>query len=343
MPSELQVAVVLNEFTMPSPGQQLLDRFLMGYAHDGSFVPPARRTALFARRDNSVSGLATRAKEHGLIVSQVQDEALSQQGRVIISGEDSSSNARIARAIFPKLPRGARCFIYGSIAPNTDAARELLDLADRHDLVLASGTASGTAFRLPEIEVSEGSEIERSLILSHGPFPEAEVDQLDGLSSVIGHNKRILRTAEALPNANLWDIAYSPSWRPLLAAALSRSNNLRGDALKDGRTQDILGLQLIEKLAVNPRGWLLRHTDGSEALHLVLDGAVHDMNFAIHLASGQKVSAQLYRPPPPAMEHFSRLTRRISGFFSALSAGTHRAHLQYLAAGLEAMHAAAPK
>ena len=79
------------------------------------------------------------------------------------------------------------------------------------------------------------------------------------------------------------------SW-PLLAAALSRSDTPQGNAVLDGRTEDLVGLGLISKLAQLPRGWLLEHQDGLRSAILVLDGVVADINFAIGIQNGPTIS-----------------------------------------------------
>lgn len=353
MPSELQVAVVLNEFAVPSPGQQLLDRFLIGYSHDGVFQPPARRVALYASNHETASDLAARGKDLGLKSANLTDAGLSSETRVIFAGRDAVENETLVRQVLPKLPQGARCFVYGPLAHQANLALELLEMAEGRGIFLAAGSAAGTAFRLPEFtlpsdtaappfEVARpvGTAFHKALIVTHGAFPEAELDGLEGLASVSGERGaagRLLGNVEGLKGQRLWDIAYSGEWRMLLAAAVSRSDNIQGDALKDGRTQDAVGMQILEKLAPAARGWLLKHGDGSESLHLVLNGAVHDMNFAMRLAGGKVLSAQLYRPPPPAQEHFSQLTARIAEFFAKPPAETDRAHILYVTTCLERM------
>jgi hypothetical protein len=109
-----------------------------------------------------------------------------------------------------------------------------------------------------------------------------------------------------MEGAAVWDFAYSAAWKPLFAAAISRSNNIQGDPEKDGRTQDIVGLQLVEKLAPAPRAWHFRPNGQSELAILVVDGALTDTNFAVQTGNGI-LSAQLYEPRAPMQDHFSDL------------------------------------
>ena len=101
----------------------------------------------------------------------------------------------------------------------------------------------------------------------------------------------------------------------LLAAAISRSDSPQGDPVRDGRTQDLVGLGLVPKLAKNPRVWVMEHTDGVRSIVAVLDGVVADFNFAVELGDGRVVSAQIYRPPAPQRHEFSRVAEVVEKFF----------------------------
>jgi hypothetical protein len=85
--------------------------------------------------------------------------------------------------------------------------------------------------------------------------------------------------------------------------------------VNDGRTQDLVGLGLVPKLALEPRAWLIEHSDGLRSAILVLDGAVADFNFAVKARNGTIFSAQLYRPAPPNEHHFSQLASVVEDFF----------------------------
>ncbi|HKS38164.1 MAG TPA: hypothetical protein VJW76_13285, partial [Verrucomicrobiae bacterium] len=158
-----------------------------------------------------------------------------------------------------------------------------------------------------------------ALIVVQGPFPEAEHEALEGLLPVIERRRggeNGVQSVRLVEGDDVWRTGREGSWSSsLLAAAVSRSNTVQGDPVKDGRTQNIVGQGLIQSLAKNPRGWLLEHHDRLRTTILVLDGAVADFNFAVRLADGSAVSAQLYRPPEPAQEQFSRLTAVIEDFF----------------------------
>jgi hypothetical protein len=147
----------------------------------------------------------------------------------------------------------------------------------------------------------------------------AELHALEGLLPVIERRHggaSGVRSIRFLEGKELWKVGDRGIWSwPLLAAALSRSHSPQGDPVLDGRTQDLAGLGLVPKLARNPRGWLLEHRDGLRSAILVLDGVVADFNFAVKSRDGSIVSAQLFRAPAPAEQHFSRLAAVLEAFF----------------------------
>lgn len=109
-----------------------------------------------------------------------------------------------------------------------------------------------------------------------------------------------------------------PAWtREPLGAALSRSHSPLGNSVLDGRTEDLLGLGMVPKLARDPRAWIFDHNDGFESCLWVVTGVVADINVALRsAAAGASIrSAQLYRPPPPGEHEFSRLMERVEMFF----------------------------
>jgi len=102
----------------------------------------------------------------------------------------------------------------------------------------------------------------------------------------------------------------------LLKSAITRSDTPRGDAVADGRTQDLARFGLVETLAKKPRGWLIERGESFRCMLAVLDGVVADYNLALQNKQGRITSSQLYRPPPPAEHHYSNLAAALDRFFS---------------------------
>lgn len=317
-----KMVIVAEEFALHSPAQQLLDRFLMGYRREGQFHRlDGCQVWLHVAPGASGADVERRMKDHDLHVGENLDRTLANADGVILvwRGSGAKANDVLLQATLRAMQSGTPCFVHGALASGRDAARQSAALAKSRGLVLCSGTSTTVTYRLPDVDLPRNAKTREALIVVQGPFPEAEHEALEGLLPVIERRRggeSDVRSVRFVQGDEVWRARREGLWSlSLLAAAVSRSNTVQGDPVKDGRTQDIVGQGLIQSLAKDPRGWLLEHHDRLRTTILVLDGAVADYNFAIHLADGSTVSAQLYRPPEPAQEQFSRLAAVIEDFF----------------------------
>ena len=315
-----KIAFVVEEFALRSPAQQLLDRFLIGYARDGEFHRlEGCRIALHLTAAGESSELAQRVKDFGLVREPSLEKAVADADAAVVVWRGAGANDALLTATLASLPRGAACFVHGALASSLDAANAASRFAGERGVALSAGTPTAVTFRLPEIELPRDAAVQEGLIVVQGSFPDAELDALEGLLPLIERRRggeSGLRSVRHLEGQAVWEAGQHAQWSwPLLAAAISRSNTPQGDPVKDGRTQDLAGLGLVPTLAKNPRAWLFEHRDGLRSSLLVLDGVVADINFAVRTNSGKIISAQLYRPPPPAQEYFSRLAATMEDFF----------------------------
>jgi hypothetical protein len=317
-----KITFIVDDFAVGSPAQQLLDRFLIGYNRDGQFYTAGCQVELLARKrdDNAV---VARAKDFGLKVTKDTTQAES----IVIFG---SPNEHIE-----KLPRGARCFIYGPLAQDGAEAEKLVTATKERGITVRAGTAVLGAFQLPALKTPERAR--RKLAVTHGRFPEADLEAVEALWSMTQEAAEQPKV-RLLTRGSVWALAYSPEWSGLFAAAFSRSNTIQGDPVKDGRTQDVAGLRLVEKLVSEPRAWLIdSDSDESKTAVFVMNGALEDLNAAFQDARGKMVSTQLYQPPTPMQGHFSNLAAQIEDFFRQESAVAPGPALMRLPAVFQAM------
>ncbi len=321
-----QIAFVLEDFALQTPAQQLFDRFLLGHRRAGAFHKPdgLRVTVTRAGDLQSPSAasdlLRARAREAGLQLADLPAAVRDADALVIVPRTDSPAPAAAhVTAALTHAKRGAACFVFGALATNLAAARTFATLAAARQVTLTSGTTLPVTWRLPQVDLPANAPANEALIVVQGLSPLAELHALDGLLPVLARRaggEHGVRQVKFLGGRELWRAGDRREWSwPLLSAALSRSDSPQGDAILDGRTQDLVGLGLVPKLATNPRGWLLEHTDGLRTTLLVLDGVVADFNFAVRLADGSNLSTQLFRAPVPAQEHFSQFAAALEDFF----------------------------
>lgn len=320
-----RLAVIAPGFTAPSPAQQILDRLLAGFPRDGAFRPRlAPAIAAFAP-GGSTDELQRRARDLALEVTPDLATALHGADAAVVAwpGPGHAADAALLRLVLEQLRPRSACFVLGLIATHREDAVTLLDLAASRRIHLTSGTAVTTAFRLPDVRVPGGSRAVESLIVVQGPDHDALLDAVEGLQPDLERGRVLFDLPMVIRRHRgdaVWAAGQRREWaRDLLAAALSRSDNPQGDPVRDGRTQDLLGLGLVPKLATNPRAWITEHPDGSRSAILALDGVVTDINFAVRLRNDRIVSAQLFRLPAPNQAHFHGLAAAIEDFLRGAS------------------------
>lgn len=317
-----QLAVIAPGLTSPSPAQHLLDRFLAGYPHDGSFRPrPARTVRIFAP-GAAPEVLAPRARDLGLQSSDTLQATLSGADAALVAwpGAGHAADDTLLESVLHELAPGSSCFIHGLLATDRNKAAHADELARSRRIRLTAATSLATTPRLPEVHLRSGSSEVDAVIVVQGDDIEATLLGVEGLHSDLERGGTLFDLPleiRKFSEAAVWSAGRRGDWsESLLAAALSRTNNPQGDPIADGRTQDLWGLGLVPKLARNPRAWVTRHPNGSRSAILALDGVVTDINLAVAPRRGPVMSAQLYRPPAPNQATFHSLAAVIDDFLN---------------------------
>jgi hypothetical protein len=317
------ITCIVEEFAPGMPAQQLLDRFLLGYPRDGEFhrLEHCAISAHLLGAETENAWFDARVKEHGLIFETDLERAITGADAlaVIWRGGGADAQDAIIQRVLNRAAPGACCFVHGVLGTNLAAARAHAALATSRGIRLLAGTPMSVTWRLPDLELPAGAAVKDALIVVQGASPGSELDGLEGILPILERRRGGepgVRAVRSVSGEGLWQSGRDRGWSwDLLAAALSRSDSPLGDSVMDGRTQDLVGLGLIPKLARDPRGWLIEHRDGLRSSILVLDGVVADCNIALQLSNGAVLSAQLYRPPKPAQHQFSRLAAVVEDFF----------------------------
>src|ERR1041385_8467523 len=330
-----KIAFLLDEFVAPSPAQQLLDRFLIGYPRDGTFHKLAGVQISAHLAVTVEANFAQRPEEYPLEVAPTVEQAVAGADAVVIVSRrpGALANEAFLKIALVQAPEGGACFVHGVLANSLAGARRFAATAAARHIALLAGTPLRVTSRLPPVDLPPGTPLSEALIVvqvspqaiqATPPSPPAtlggaELQALDALLPLLERRhggETGIRNVRFLEGKEFWRAGEKGLWSwPLLAAALSRSHSPQGDAVRDGRTQDLVGLGLVPKLAHNPRGWLLEHHDGLRSAILILDGVVADFNLAARTPDGGVVSTQIFRAPPPAEHHFSRLAAVMEEFF----------------------------
>jgi len=318
-----RITFVIEDFILGGPTQQLLDRFIIGYNRDGDFHRPESQISVAVPSGFNPDKLESRMREYKLRLAQLDLRTVREIDAFVFASASGFGfgNLSLLEGTLLNMKRGTRSFILGQMGNDPVAARRLYGVCTLRGVPLAAGSAAATPFLLPDIRIPPDSHMSEALIVTHGRYPYAELDALEALMPFIEMRHGALSEIQdirTLEGSEVWEAGHSGQWsKLLLSAAFSRSNNIKGDPEKDGRTQDAAGLGLIENLAKKPRALLMAHADGFRSAMLVLDGAIGDMNLAIRFPEGRIVSTQLYRPPSPMNDQYSRLAGVMEDYFTS--------------------------
>jgi hypothetical protein len=319
-----KIAALVEEFGAGSAAQHLVDRLLLGFPRGGELQRVAGRTVTLhaaAAAAANQAEIARRTAGYGLKPAATVEEAVRDAEAVLIvpPGAGDRPPGNLLHGGLSAAPSGSAVFVHGVTGTDAAAARKAADLAASRKLRLASGSYLPFTWRLPAVDTEWQAEISEGLLVTVGPPGEAEFLGLEGILPLLERRRggeSGARRVQAIVGPAIWRAGERGLWPlSLLGPALSRSDTPQGDALLDGRTQDLVGLGLVPALARDPLAYLVEERDGLRWTLLVLNGVVGDLNFAIARAGGATLSAQLYRPPPPSSHHWSCLLGRLEEFF----------------------------
>ena len=90
-----------------------------------------------------------------------------------------------------------------------------------------------------------------------------------------------VKSVQLVEGAAVWEAGEQGRWsKEMLRSALSRSDNLKGFSVTDGRPQDMVGAGVLPGLVKDPWGYFIEYRDGLKATLLMLSDAVGDFTFA---------------------------------------------------------------
>jgi hypothetical protein len=316
-----KVAILVDDLALGSPSQQIVDRFLIGYNRDGVFERPAVEKIAIWCRDSDDKIVEQRRREFPRSFVRSRDEAIANANAVVFIQDEGLSD------LIEHAPAGAPVFVYGLVAKTKAGAEAIIGKAENRSIPLCAGSVMSTLQHLPPMDIPTGrgigAQIREALIVTQGSSPKAEIDAFDALAPILDRHAgvREIRNVRTLESDAVWEAGGRDwSWR-MLASALSRTDKAQGNTLLDGRTEDIVGLGLTQKMAKNPRARIIEHSGGVRTAIMVLDGVVADLLIAVRagrrLLPGAIYSTQLFQSQTPQEEHFSRLVAAISDFFES--------------------------
>jgi hypothetical protein len=332
-----RIAVIATIYRYLSHAQHFADRFLVGYPYEGQWRRPNTQVvSLYVDQKPEGDQSTDRAREFGFKVYPTIAETLrcgtdklAVDAVLIIAEHGDYPNNEIGQKLYPRHDFFKQCVevfeadgravpVYNDkhLSYNFDKAKEMVDDAHRLGFPLLAGSSLPVTWRLPDLELPLGCDIEEALMVGVGGSDPMDYHALEAMQCMIERRRggeTGVKSVQLIEGDQVWaageDGRYS---NELLESALSRSDSPCGLTVEDGRTQDLLGNGELPKLVENPAAYFIEHNDGLKTTLLMLDGAVRDFCFAARLKDNPNPqSTQFFLTPTPNVTYSACLVAKI--------------------------------
>lgn len=327
-----RIAIVSSIYRYLSHAQHMGDRFLIGYPHEGKWHKSELQVvSLYVDQKPKGDQSEERAKEFGFKVYPTIAETLrcgtdklAVDGVVIICEHGEYPRNELGQVLYPRYEFFKACTevfekdgrsvpVYNDkhLSFSFEKAKWMLDEARRLKFPVLAGSSLPVTWRLPDIEIPLGSQIDEALMVGVGGSDPMDYHALEAMQCMIERRKggeTGIKSVQLLEGEAAWKAPYS---QDLLIAALSRSDTPLGLTEKDGRTQDLVRTGELKKLVAKPAAYLIEHNDGLKTTLLMLNGAVKDYTFAAKVRGRGTMSTQFLLTPVPNVTYSACLVSKI--------------------------------
>ena len=332
-----RLAIISTIYRYLSHGQHMGDRFLVGYPHNGAWhTPNIKVVSLYVDQKPDGDLSQDRAKEFGFRVYPTIAETLRCGGNklavdaVLIIGEHGNYPVNaIGQKLYPRYEFFEQCVkvfeqdgravpVYNDkhLSYSFEKAQKMVSDSKRLGFPMLGGSSLPVTWRLPDVELPLGSQIEEAVMVGENGADDAmDFHSLEGMQCMLERRKggeTGVRSVHWVEGDAVWNCGYS---KDLLVAALSRSDTPLGLTVKDGRTQDLVGSGQLQKLVEKPIAYVIEYRDGLRATMLNLKGALQDFNFAARVKGHGTVSTQFLLTPNPNVTYSACLMNKAAEMF----------------------------
>jgi len=332
-----RIAIVSTIFRLQSHAQHIGDRFIVGYPFAGEWHKPNTQVVSLYVDQKPANDLSqARAKEFGFKVYPTIAEAVCCGGStlhvdaVLIIGEHGEyPRNEKGQVLYPRyqfFEQVAKVFeaegrsvpVYNDkhLSYSFEKAKTMRDTARRLKFPMLAGSSLPVTWRLPELELPLGCEIEDALMVGAGGSDAMDFHALEAMQCMLERRKggeRGVKSVQLMEGDAVWQAGESGRWsKEMLRSALSRSDNLKGLTVTDGRTQDMVGTGVLPGLVKDPWAYFIEYRDGTKATLLMLSDAVGDFNFAVKVKGKPEIQAtQFFLSPDPNVTYSACLASKI--------------------------------
>jgi hypothetical protein len=333
----VRVAIIATVYRYLSHAQHIGDRFLVGYPIGGRWhQPDVRVVSLYVdqKPEGDLSG--ERAKEFGFTVYPSIAAALRCGGPklnvdavLIIAEHGEYPENEKGQKLYPRFEFFEQCAqvfqedgrsvpVYNDkhLSYSFEKAKRMVDTSRQRGFPMLAGSSLPVTWRLPDIEMPDGAHVEEAVMVGNGGTDIMGFHALEAMQCMLERRaggETGVRSVETLEGGAVWEAGGRGRWsKALLSSALSRSDNLLGATLTDGRTQDLTASGILPRLVEKPLACFIEYRDGTRGTLLMLNGAVRDFTFAARLRGASRpLSTQFLLTPEPNVTYSACLVSKI--------------------------------
>jgi len=332
-----RVAIITTIYRYLSHAQHMGDRFLIGYPLHGKWHKGDMQVvSLYVDQKPEGDQSQERAKEFGFKVYPTIAETLRCGGdklavdAVLIIGEhgDYPKND-LGQVLYPRYEFFKECVdvftkdgrsvpVYNDkhLSYSFDKAKWMVEQSKKLGFPMLAGSSLPVTWRLPDLELPLGCEIEDALMVGVGGSDPMDYHALEAMQCMVERRKggeSGVKSVQLVDGEAVWD---DPRWsKQLLVSALSRSDSPQGLTIADARTQDLVGSGELRKIVKNPAAYFIERNDGLRTTLLMLNGAVKDYTFAAKIKGKGIASTQFFLSPVPNVTYSACLVSKIEELF----------------------------
>ena len=333
-----RVAILTTIYRYLSHAQHMGDRLLIGYPLNGAWhKPDLQVVSLYVDQKPEGDQSQERAKEFGFQVYPTIAETLRCGGdklavdAVLLIGEHGNYPKNdLGQVLYPRYEFFKECVdvftkdgravpVYNDkhLSYSFEKAKWMVDQSRKLGFPMLAGSSLPVTWRLPDLELPLGCEIEEALMVGVGGSDPMDYHALEAMQCMVERRKggeSGIKSVQLIDGDAVWN---DQRWsRPLLVSALSRSDSPQGLTLTDARTQDLLGSGQLQKIVKNPAAYFIERNDGLRTTLLMLNGAVKDYTFAARIKGKGIASTQFFLSPTPNVTYSACLVSKIEELFT---------------------------
>jgi hypothetical protein len=336
-----RIAVIGSIYRYLSHVQHIADRFLVGYPVRGTWHRPDMKiVSLHVDQKPEGDQSESRAKEFGFTVYPTIAEALrcgsdklAVDAVMLIAEHGNYPRNAKGQVLYPRYEFFKQCTdvfekdgrsvpLYNDkhLSWSFEKAKWMVDASKRLKFPFLAGSSLPVTWRLPDLELPLGCQIEEALMVGVGGSDPMDYHALEAMQCMIerrGKGETGVKAVQMMEGEAVWKAGAEGRWsRDLLVSALSRSDTPLGKTMDDGRTQDLVGNNELPGLVKNPAAYFIEHNDGLKTTLLMLNGAVRDFNFAARVRGMGIKSCQFLLTPTPNVTYSACLVDKIEQMFA---------------------------